>query len=101
MCYFIKPSIRNKIVRRDNSKCCYCNKPVSKKNRSLDHITPQTRGGANKPSNLVLTCKSCNSQKGSKSLKEYTQYLILEGILNKQAANNIHKRVYNRLSTGV
>jgi 5-methylcytosine-specific restriction endonuclease McrA len=99
--FYIKPSIRNAIVQRDDCKCCYCNKPVSKKNRSLDHITPQVRGGKDIPENLVLTCKSCNSQKGSKSLKAYTQYLVMEGILNKVAANNIHKRVYARISKGI
>ena len=99
--YFIKPSIRNKIVQRDGCRCCYCNKHVTKKNRSLDHITPQLRGGSDTPENLVLTCKSCNSAKGSKSLKSYTNYLIYAGILSKASAINVHKRVYKRISKGV
>ena len=31
---------------------------------TLDHKTPQSKGGTHEVSNLVLCCPSCNSQKG-------------------------------------
>lgn len=31
-----------------------------------DHITPLARGGTNYPSNLQLTCPTCNLSKGAK-----------------------------------
>jgi 5-methylcytosine-specific restriction endonuclease McrA len=99
--YWIKPSIRNKIRIRDNSQCCYCGKYVPKKQRTLDHVHPQGRGGTDTPDNLVLACKSCNSAKGMKTLKQFTDYMVHTGMASYQSALNVHKRVYKRTSTPV
>ena len=94
--YWIKPSIRNAIRERDNCQCCYCGKYVPKKKRSLDHVIARSLGGDDTPDNLVLTCISCNSQKKDRTLDEYTEYLVLEGFLSYQSAQNIHARVLTR-----
>jgi 5-methylcytosine-specific restriction endonuclease McrA len=99
--FYIKPSVRNAIVKRDRQTCCYCNEYVPKRERSLDHVTPQCRGGADNADNLILTCKACNSRKGSKSLKQFTQYLVIEGFMSQASAHNIHRRVYRRISKGI
>jgi 5-methylcytosine-specific restriction endonuclease McrA len=99
--YWIKPSVRNAIRTRDNSTCCYCGKYVPKRQRSLDHVISRYDGGSDTPDNLVLTCISCNSTKGKKTLGEYTQYLVLEGIISYASAVNIHKRVNKRLAKSV
>ena len=43
--------------------------------RSKDHLIPQSRGGSDEPDNLVWACKSCNSQKATKTVEEYRAYL--------------------------
>jgi 5-methylcytosine-specific restriction endonuclease McrA len=50
--------------------CFYCEKPLTEY-RCLEHLTPLTRGGNNKPFNLVYSCKSCNSKKRQMSLEDY------------------------------
>lgn len=99
--YWIKPSIRNAIRVRDNSRCAYCNRHVPKKQRSLDHVEPRSKGGCDDHWNLVLTCKSCNSQKKDRSLNDYCEYLVLEGFMSYQSAQNIKRRVANRLEKGI
>ncbi len=47
--------------------CCYlCGAPYE----AIDHVIPLARGGTSWPANLRPICKSCNSQKGAKPLRE-------------------------------
>jgi 5-methylcytosine-specific restriction endonuclease McrA len=37
----------------------------------VEHVTPRCVGGTNDPSNLVLSCSTCNSKKGKKSYEAF------------------------------
>lgn len=58
---------RNLIYKRDDYECQYCG---TKKNLTIDHIIPRSKGGLDTWENLVACCNSCNVKKGNKSLKE-------------------------------
>jgi CRISPR/Cas system Type II protein with McrA/HNH and RuvC-like nuclease domain len=47
----------------------------SKSMATTDHLIPVTRGGRDSPSNTVLACKQCNSQKANRTLEEYRDFL--------------------------
>lgn len=49
---------------RNQTKCPHCFERLVKP--ALDHIRPIAKGGAHSVDNLILMCKSCNSQKGAK-----------------------------------
>lgn len=72
---------RNRIMRRDGHSCVYCG---SKKNLTIDHIIPKSKGGDNTWRNLVTCCLPCNLKKGDKSLEEVGMRLI-----NKPTEPNI------------
>jgi 5-methylcytosine-specific restriction endonuclease McrA len=40
-------------------------------NRSIDHVTPLSRGGSHTKDNVVASCKSCNYAKGVKLYWEW------------------------------
>ena len=66
------------IWRKTGGACAYCGdmlNPFEKNGFSYDHIAPQSSGGGHETENLHLACKSCNSQKGPKTLAQYRQYL--------------------------
>ena len=51
-----------------DNKCAYCN---SENNLTLDHITPQSKGGTNFTKNIVCCCHSCNQSKGHSFWEEW------------------------------
>lgn len=50
--------------------CNYCG---DKNNLSIDHLIPKSKGGLDKPENIVWACKSCNSSKGNTDLMVWYQ----------------------------
>lgn len=58
---------RNRIYRRDNHQCVYCG---SRKNLTLDHVVPKSRGGGNDWTNLVTSCSKCNVKKANRTPEE-------------------------------
>lgn len=81
---------RTRIYKRDNHECVYCG---SKKQLTLDHVIPKSRGGRNEWTNLVTCCFKCNLKKGNRTpeeakmtmnIKPYVPSLLNEnGLLNK------------------
>lgn len=57
--------------------CWYCSKFLGKygEDGGIDHLTPTSRGGTSRATNLVLCCHKCNNRKGSKTLEEYRAHL--------------------------
>lgn len=58
---------RKRIFKRDGYTCQYCG---SKKNLTVDHILPRSRGGENTWKNMVTCCSRCNSYKDNKTPME-------------------------------
>ena len=62
--------LRSYIFHRDGRKCAYCGNAKAER-YELDHIVPRSRGGANRVSNLVVSCHECNAEKGNSSVEEF------------------------------
>lgn len=58
---------RNRIYKRDGNECVYCG---SRKQLTLDHIVPRSRGGKNEWTNLVTCCFKCNIKKADRTPEE-------------------------------
>jgi 5-methylcytosine-specific restriction endonuclease McrA len=58
---------RNRIYKRDDNQCVYCG---SKKQLTIDHILPKSRGGTNEWTNLVTCCFRCNIRKANRTPEE-------------------------------
>jgi 5-methylcytosine-specific restriction endonuclease McrA len=61
--------IRLSIFIRDGYTCQYCGQHGGR--LECDHVMPLSKGGDNKPDNLVTACFRCNRSKGAKTLKEW------------------------------
>lgn len=49
------------------SACVYCDQPAT----TIDHLTPQKKGGSHKLQNLAPCCSMCNSRKSTKTIEEF------------------------------
>jgi len=68
---------RRRIFKRDKHTCQYCG---SKRNLTIDHVIPRSRGGGNTWTNLVTCCSKCNVTKGNKTPKEANMPLICQPV---------------------
>ena len=58
---------RHRLFKRDKYECVYCG---GKKNLTIDHIQPKSKGGDNSWTNLVTCCSPCNRKKGDRTPDE-------------------------------
>lgn len=84
---------RVELIERCGNECYYCGiegdrpedwvwdeahqsywLPVSTRREMLvrEHMVPKSRGGSDKPENIVPACRKCNSTKGTKTVEEWT-----------------------------
>jgi 5-methylcytosine-specific restriction endonuclease McrA len=66
------------VTERDGYKCVYCGtqstperESSSRRLLSIDHITPESRGGTASVDNLVTCCKPCNNEKNDRTPEEW------------------------------
>ena len=55
--------------------CHYCHREVGRKQLTMDHIVPLSRGGKSKKGNIVAACKECNNKKRYLLPVEWDEYL--------------------------
>ncbi len=51
---------RNQLAK---GECYYCGQTFAKKDLTMDHIVPLSRGGKSTKGNVVVACQPCNSDK--------------------------------------
>lgn len=60
-------SLRFKVLKRDNYRCCICGRDASDGVKlEIDHTIPKSKGGTNEIENLKTLCYDCNRGKGNK-----------------------------------
>ena len=67
---------RTSVIKRDRAQCQYCGVALNRTNLTMDHIIPQTRGGANDWRNCVAACFNCNNKKGNRTPEEAAMPLL-------------------------
>lgn len=56
---------RAAIIARDKAICHICQRKVAKKDMTLDHLIPLSKGGPHTSRNLAVAHRSCNSRRGA------------------------------------
>ena len=63
----------DKLVEKYKLLCFYCGRDCERTIRhkasmaTVDHLVPKASGGADELQNLVICCRACNLEKGSKT----------------------------------
>lgn len=58
---------RHNVFKRDDNTCLYC---PSRKDLTLDHVIPRSKGGKDSWENLASCCQECNVKKADKTPEE-------------------------------
>lgn len=61
--------VREYLLEKFQRQCVYCN--IQDVPLQIEHISPKSKGGSNRVSNLTLACEQCNLKKGSQSLEQF------------------------------
>jgi len=69
---------RSNLYNHYRRKCCYCAESVSTADATWDHVVPRAKGGETNWSNIVLSCRSCNSRKADKTPEEAGMKLLVQ-----------------------
>lgn len=97
----ISKRVRYEILRRDGHKCRYCGVVADESPLVVDHVTPTALGGTDDPSNLVASCRDCNSGKAASKpdeslVAEVSDDALKHARLIKQAYAVLVEQVSNR-----
>lgn len=96
---WIQPKRRLALYLRDGMACVYCGAKVEDEDGtllSLDHLTPDSKGGGNESTNLVTCCKKCNSSRGNRPVatfcKSVAEYLDTDAAAILRHVRNCSRR---------
>ncbi len=103
---WLHPTTRRRIYERDGWKCVWCHVEVERPTlpedgilvrggiihqASIDHVVPRSRGGSNRPSNLITCCARCNAKRGERSVPTFAEALVwpVWGVLGAKVAEEV------------
>jgi 5-methylcytosine-specific restriction endonuclease McrA len=61
--------VREYLLEKWKRTCAYCE--ATDVRLEIDHIIPKSFGGTDRVDNLVICCRSCNEQKGSRTIQDF------------------------------
>jgi 5-methylcytosine-specific restriction endonuclease McrA len=92
--------VREYLLEKWGRRCAYCG--ATDRPLQVEHITPRTRGGSNRVSNLTIACKQCNDAKGKRTATEYghpeVQALAKRPLKDAAAVNSTRWSLFHRLA---
>lgn len=79
--------------------CAYCSCSLDEYSKTLDHLTPKSRGGKLSNDNKLPVCKECNQMKANMTIKEFDRALngliFYETETHKKSLGRLKKIKYN------
>jgi hypothetical protein len=63
--------IKEYVINRDGSICCYCDKLLTPEAVTMEHIVPDSKRGTFNTTNLTVSCSEHNNQRGNKPFFDY------------------------------
>jgi hypothetical protein len=67
------------LIERDGPACVWCGREMWRRDLTLEHVIPRSRGGHATPENALVACRRCNRRRGSRPVDAYVRDLLREG----------------------
>jgi 5-methylcytosine-specific restriction endonuclease McrA len=69
----------DELIDRDGPACVWCGREPWRRDLTLEHVVPRSRGGHLTPENALVACRACNRRRGSRPVDAYVRELLREG----------------------
>ena len=91
--------VREYLLEKWGRTCAYCSATTLP--LQIEHITPRSRGGSDRVSNLTVACKACNTKKGTHTAAEFghpqIQVRAKQPLKDAAAVNTTRWALYERM----
>jgi hypothetical protein len=67
------------LIERDGPECVWCGRELWRRDLTLDHVVPRSRGGHMTQENALLACRSCNRRRGARPVDAYVRDRLRDG----------------------
>jgi 5-methylcytosine-specific restriction endonuclease McrA len=67
------------LIERDGPTCVWCGRELWRRDLTLEHVVPRSRGGHLTPENALVACRACNRRRGSKPVDAYVRERLDQG----------------------
>jgi 5-methylcytosine-specific restriction endonuclease McrA len=67
------------LIERDGPACVWCGREPWRRDLTLEHVVPRSRGGHMTAENALVACRGCNRRRGSRPVDAYVRDLLREG----------------------
>ena len=67
------------LIERDGPGCVWCGRELWRRDLTLEHVVPRSRGGHMTEENALVACRRCNRRRGSRPVDAYVRELLREG----------------------
>lgn len=82
------------LIERDGPSCVWCGRRLWRRDLTLEHVIPRSRGGHMTADNAVVACRSCNKRRGSRPVDAYVRELVRQGArVDLEALRNSLRRL--------
>jgi len=105
--FYTDPQKRIEILKREDYKCFYCLQELQRDDFYLDHLLPQTKGGQNYKTNLVASCRTCNTKKNATESEEFLMQVYRKSLITQEEYQNQKEKLaelrkeYNQIESGI
>lgn len=73
------PLTVDELIERDGAACVWCGRELWRRDLTVEHVVPRSRGGHMTPENALVACRPCNRRRGSRPVDAYVRELLREG----------------------
>ena len=67
------------LIERDGPSCVWCGREMWRRDLTIEHVVPRSRGGHLVGENALVACRPCNRRRGSRPADAYVRELLREG----------------------
>jgi hypothetical protein len=84
------------LIDRDGPHCVWCGAEPWRRDLTIEHVLPRSRGGRTEDENLVVACRRCNKARRSRPVVAYLREVIG---LGREPRLDVLRRALDRLRT--